>query len=77
MPLSFADLIDRQACATTEEAVALVLAASSELDRSVSPDTCLGLPGAKDILLGEAGRISFTAPPVEITEAECVSGARE
>jgi Tol biopolymer transport system component len=75
MPLSFADLIDRQACATTEEAVALVLAASFELDRPSSPDTCVGLPSAKDIVLGEGGRISFSAAPVEISEAECVSGA--
>jgi hypothetical protein len=74
MPLSFAELIDRQACATTEEAVALVLAASSGLDRSASPDTCVALPAAKDIVLGEGGRISFSAAPVEISEAECVGG---
>src|SRR3954468_15382890 len=75
MRVSFADLTDGHVCETAEEAVALVLEALAELDRSAAPGKCLKLPTSKQILLCRDGQISFAAPPVHATGAECVAEA--
>ena len=75
MPLSFADLIDRKACATTEEAVALVLAASSELVGPPRRTRVSDCPPRNTSSSVRADGFPFPRLRSKSAEAECVSGA--
>jgi Tol biopolymer transport system component len=72
MLLTFSELADRRIGLTTQEAIALVLAAAREADVNTTPDVFERLPEAEDILLNSGGQVSFAAPAGKTTERERV-----
>jgi Tol biopolymer transport system component len=68
MQLTFSELADRRVGLSTQEAIALVLAAAREADVNTTPEAFEGLPAADDILLNSGGHVSFAAPAGKTTE---------
>ena len=72
MHLKFSEIADRRVGLSTQEAIALVLAAAHEADARRTPEGYAGLPAADDILLSSSGEVSFAAPADNRSERERV-----
>jgi Tol biopolymer transport system component len=68
MQLRFSELADRRVGLSTQEAIALVLAAAREADANTTPGAFERLPAADDILLNSGGHVSFAASAGKTTE---------